>query len=109
VVVAVAAAGVVADLEAVGQAPEEAQHLLEAAHSGALDDLPGLAERAEGEVLAVDVEPGVERRNLPKSEYARTCTPWSHVTRLTEASYVVSHRLGLVSPSRQAFPGSASL
>jgi hypothetical protein len=49
---------------------EEAHHLLDAAHAGALDGLPGLAEHAEGDVLGVDVEPDVEQRNLPKSECA---------------------------------------
>jgi hypothetical protein len=59
---AVATAGLVADLEAVGQVLEEAPHLLDAAHSRALDDLPGLAEHAEGDVLGVDVEPDVKHR-----------------------------------------------
>ena len=68
VVMAVAAARLVADREAVGQPFEQAQHLVDAAHAGALDDLPGLAEHAEGDVLAVDVEPDVEHENLRKSE-----------------------------------------
>src|SRR5262249_41298940 len=56
------------------------------------DGLPSLVEHAEGDVLAVDVEPDVKHRNLPKSKYVRTSTPWFHVTRLTEASFIVSRR-----------------
>src|SRR5262249_3049403 len=92
VVVAVAAASLVADLEAVGQALEEAQHLLDAAHLGAVGDLPCLAEYADRNALAVDIEPDVEHKCLPKSGYVRTCATWFHVTRPTEASYIVSHR-----------------
>ena len=65
---AVAAARLVADLEPIRQPLEQAQHLLDAAHAGALDDLPGLAEHADGDVLGVDVEPDVEHGNLRKSE-----------------------------------------
>ena len=92
VVVAVAAAGLVADLEAIGQPLEEAQQLLEAAHARPLDDVPGLAEHAEGDVLGVDVEPDGQHRNLPKSECVRTSTPWLHDIRLTEASFIASRR-----------------
>jgi hypothetical protein len=41
-------------------------------------------------VLGVDVEPDVQHGNLPKSECVRTSTSWFHVTRLTEASFIVS-------------------
>jgi hypothetical protein len=37
-----------------------------------VDDLPFLVEGAEGDALAVDVEPDVENGNLPKSGYVRT-------------------------------------
>jgi hypothetical protein len=65
VVVAVPATRLVADLEAAGQAPENAEHLLDAAHLGAAGDLPGLAEHADGDARAVDVEPDVEHGCLP--------------------------------------------
>src|SRR5262249_60503231 len=92
VVVAVAAARLVAHLEAIGQALEYAQHLLDAAHPRPLDDLPGLAEHADGDVLGGDVEPDVQQGNLLKSECVRTSTSWFHDTRRTEASFMVSPR-----------------
>jgi hypothetical protein len=65
VVMAVAAAGLVADLEAVGQALEEPQQFAQGAHPGAVRDLPLLVERAGADVLAVDVEADVEHGYLP--------------------------------------------
>src|SRR5262249_19021378 len=91
VVVAVASAGLGADREALGQALEGAQHLFDASHLRALDKPSRLAKHAEGDALAVDVEPDVEHRYLPKSEYVTPYSPWFHGTRLTEASYLVSH------------------
>src|SRR4051812_21613236 len=85
VIVAVAATGRVADLEAVGQAAEDAQHLLDASYAGAVDNLPGLVESAEGDVAAVNIEPNVQQRGLLKSESVKTCTTYFHVTGLTEA------------------------
>jgi hypothetical protein len=68
VVVAVEAGGLVAEVEAVGEAPEDAQHLLEALHLGAVGELPRLAEHADCDALAVDVEADVEHGYLSKSE-----------------------------------------
>src|SRR5262249_50272271 len=45
-----------------------------------------------GSIPIAYVEPDVKQRSLPKSEYVRTSTPGFHGTRLTEASYLVSHR-----------------
>jgi hypothetical protein len=87
VVVAVAAAGLVADLKLIRQPLEEAQHLFQTAHTRPLDDLPGLAKHTNGDMLGVDVEPDVQHGNLLKSECARTSTSWFHDTRLTEASF----------------------
>jgi hypothetical protein len=66
--VAVAAAGLVADLEAIRQALEDMEHLLEAPHLGAAEHLSGFAEDADGNAFAVNVEPDVEQSCLHKSE-----------------------------------------
>src|SRR5215469_13456953 len=68
VVVAVAATGLVADLEAVGQRLEDPHHLVDGADLGAADDLPGLAEDADRDTLVVDIEPDVEHGCLLKSK-----------------------------------------
>ena len=60
VVVAVAATGLVADLEAIGQALEVVQHLLDAAHFERADDLSPLVEHANGDPGDVDVESDVK-------------------------------------------------
>jgi hypothetical protein len=57
VVAAVAAARLVADLEAVGQRLEDPHHLVDGADLGAANDLPGLAEDADSDALVVDIEP----------------------------------------------------
>src|SRR5262249_33695605 len=85
VVVAVAAARLVADLEAVGQGLEDAQHLLDAAHLATAHQLPSLVEDADRYTSSVNVESYVIHGCLLKSRYARTQTTYLHVTRLTEA------------------------
>ena len=90
VVVAVAATGLVADLEAVGQRLEEPHHLVDGANLGAAEDLPGTAEDADRDALVVDIEPDVEHGCLLKSMYLGTAATRLHVTRLTEASFLVS-------------------
>src|SRR5262249_33677676 len=62
VVVAVAAAGLVADLEAVGQGLEDPQDLVQAPHPAALAELPLLAEHAERDVLRVNVKTDVQHK-----------------------------------------------
>src|SRR5690348_6464746 len=98
---AIAAAGLVTDLEAVRQPPEDAQHLLDAAHASTPNELAVLVEHADGDALGVDVESDVKHGNLLKSECVRTSTSWSHVTRLTEASFIVSRRRWLRWPMWQ--------
>src|SRR5262249_47058643 len=90
VVVAVAAAGLVADLEAIGQALEDPHHLVDGPHLGAAGDWPGLAEHADRDALAVDIEPDVEHGCLLNSVYPGTAATQFHVTRLTGASFIVS-------------------
>ena len=90
VVVAVAATGLVADLEAVGQGLEDPHHLVDGADLGAADDLPGLAEDADRDALVVDIEPDVEHGCLLKSLYLGNATTGFQVTRLTGASFIVS-------------------
>src|SRR5262249_3517435 len=63
-VVAVPATGLVAHLEPVGQSLEGGQHLLEGPNLGAADDLSGLAEHADGDAGAVDVESDVKHGGL---------------------------------------------
>src|SRR5579864_2840793 len=92
VVVAVPATRLVADLEAIGQALEDSHHLVDRPYLGVAGDLPPLAEHAERNVFAVDIEPDVEHECLLKLGYVRTSTTVFHVTRLTEASFIVSHR-----------------
>jgi hypothetical protein len=92
VVVAVAAAGLVADLEAIRQPFEESHHLVDGAYLGATDELPCLAEHAHGDPLAMDIEPNVQHKYLLKSGCVRNPTTAFHVTRLTEASFIVSYR-----------------
>src|SRR5262249_48635186 len=62
VVVAVAAAGLVADLEAVGQGLEDPQHLVQAPLLAALDELPLVAEHAERDTLRVNVQTDVKHK-----------------------------------------------
>src|SRR5262245_14429626 len=90
VVLAVAAAGLVADLEAVGQGLEDPHHLVDGADLGAARDLPGLAEDVDRDALVVDIEPNVEHGCLLKSVYLGTAATEFQVTRLTEASFIVS-------------------
>src|SRR5262245_16735693 len=60
--VALAATGLVADLEAIGKALEDAQHLLDAAYPRAVGHLPGLAQGADRNVLRVDVQTDVKHK-----------------------------------------------
>src|SRR5579864_4767068 len=92
VVVAMPATRLVADLEAIGQAFEDSHHLVDRPYLGAAGDLPRLAEHAERNAFAVDIEPDVEHDCLLRLGYVRTSTTVFHVTRLTEASFIVSHR-----------------
>src|SRR5262249_42081558 len=92
VVVAVAAAGLVADLEAVGQALEDGEHLLDAAHLAASHQLPRLVQYADRDTFGMDIESYVVHNDLHKSGYARTQTTYLYVTRLTEAPFIVSRR-----------------
>src|SRR5579864_1921890 len=85
VVVAVPATRLVADLEAIGQALEDSHHLVDRPYLGAAGDLPRLAEHAERNAFAVDIEPDEEHECLLKLGYVRTSTTVFHVTRLTEA------------------------
>ena len=87
---AVAAAGLVADLEAVGQGLEDPHHLVDGADLGAADDLPGLAEDADRDALVVDIETDVEHGRLLKSLYLGNAATGFQVTRLTGASFIVS-------------------
>src|SRR5262245_12169209 len=97
VIVAVTAAGLVAGLEAIRQAFEDPHHLLDRPHLGAANDLPCLAEHADGDPLAVDIEPYVKHQYLLKSGCVRTSTTDLQVTRLTEVSFIVSHRRAVCS------------
>jgi hypothetical protein len=90
VVVAVAATGLLADLEAVGQRLEHPHHLVDGVDLGAADDLPGLAEHADCDALVVDIETDVEFGCLLKSMELGTAATGFQVTRLTEASFIVS-------------------
>jgi hypothetical protein len=90
VVVAVAATGLGADLEAVGQGLEDSHHRVDGADLGTARHLAGLAEDAERDALVVDVEPDVEPGSLLKSMYLRNAAPEFQVTRLTETSFIVS-------------------
>jgi hypothetical protein len=90
VVMAVAAAGLVADLEAVGQRLEEPHHLVDGADLGAADDRPGLAEDADRDPLVVEIETDGEQGCLLKSLDLGTAATGFQVTRLTEASFIVS-------------------
>jgi hypothetical protein len=83
VVVAVAANGLVADLETVGQRLEDPHHLVDGGNLGAADDLPGLAEDADRDALVVDIEPDVEHGCLLKSKYLGNAATVFQVTRLT--------------------------
>src|SRR5262245_39848853 len=62
-VVAVATTGLVADLEAVGQGLEKPQDLVQAAHLAALDELPLLAEHAEGDTRRVNIQTDVKHKS----------------------------------------------
>src|SRR6516164_5044980 len=90
VVVAIAATGLVADLEPVGQRLEHPHHLVDGADLGAADDLPGLAEDADRNALVVDIETEVEHGCLLKSLYPGNATTDFQVTRLTEAAFIAS-------------------
>src|SRR5262249_4969453 len=60
------------------------------------DDLALLVEGTEGDPLGVDVETNVKHETPPKAEERDNQRPWFHVTRPTEASFIVSHRLQLL-------------
>jgi hypothetical protein len=90
VIVAVAATGLAADLEAVGQGLEDPHHLVDGADPGAANDRPGLAEDADGDALVVEIETDVERGCLLKSMDLENATTGFQVTRLTGASFIVS-------------------
>lgn len=89
-VMAVAVAGLVADLEAVGRRLEDPHHLVDGAALGPADDLPGLAEDADRDALIVDIETGVEHGCLLNSLDLGTIATGFQVTRLTGASLKVS-------------------
>jgi hypothetical protein len=57
----------VAELEAIWQPSQDREPLFKAAHLGAVEDLSGLAEDADGDAFAVKVEPDVEHSHLHKS------------------------------------------
>src|SRR6516225_109142 len=88
----VAATGLVADLEPVGQVGEDAQQVLDAAHLRAMDHLALLVEGTDRDTLGVDVEADVKHETPPKAEQRGNQRPRFHVTRLTEASFIVSRR-----------------
>src|SRR5262249_11523467 len=90
VVVAVAAAGLVADFEAVGQRLEDPHHLVDGADLGAADDLPGLAEDADRDALVVDIEPDVEHGCLLKSMDLGNAATEFQVSRLTGAPFIAN-------------------
>src|SRR5262249_55359872 len=90
VVVAVAATGFVADLEAAGQRLEDPHHFVDGADLDAADDLPGLAEHADRDAFVVDIETDVKHGCRLESMELGTAATGSHVTRLTEASFIVS-------------------
>jgi hypothetical protein len=91
VVVAVAAAGLLADLEAVGQALEGAQHLLNAADLAAAHRLSSLVQDTDRDTFGMDIESYVIHNDLHKSGHAETQATYLHVTRPTEAPFMVSH------------------
>jgi hypothetical protein len=93
--VAVAAAGLVADLEAVGQAGEHAHQVRDGPHLGAVDDLALLVEGADRDALGVDVEADVKHEAPPEAEDRKNHHPRSQVIRPTEASFIVSRRSNL--------------
>jgi hypothetical protein len=99
VVMAVAATGLVADSEAVGQGLEEVYHLVDGADLGAADDRPGLAEDADGDALVVEIESDVEQGCLLKSLDLGNAATGFQVTRLTGASL---HSLNTDAPSEVA-------
>ena len=80
---AVAAAGLGADLEAIGQRLEDAHHLVDGADLGAANDLPGLAEDADRDALVVDIETDVEQGCLLKPMDLGTAATGFQVTRPT--------------------------
>jgi hypothetical protein len=90
VVVAVPPAGLVADLEAVRQGLEDPHHFVDGADPSATGDLPGLAEDADRDALVVGIEPNVEHGCLLKSMHLGNAATEFQVTRLTEASFIVS-------------------
>jgi hypothetical protein len=90
VVVAIAAAGLVADLEAVGLRLKDPHHLADGADLGAADDRPCLAEDAERDALVVDIETVVEHACLLRSMDLGTAATGLQVIRLTGASFRVS-------------------
>jgi hypothetical protein len=89
-VVAVATTGFVTDLEPAEQRLEDPHQLIDGADLGAADDLPGLAEHADRDAIVVDIETNVEHGCLLKSIELGTAATGFHVTRSTEASFVVS-------------------
>src|SRR5262245_4256978 len=90
VVVAIPATGLIADLEAIRQTFEDAHHFVNRPHLRAAGDLTRLAEHAQRDAFAVDVEADVKHKCLLKPVYVRTSATKFHVTRLTEASFIVS-------------------
>jgi hypothetical protein len=90
VVVAVAAARLVADLEASGQGLEDPHHLVDGTDLGAANDLSVLAKDADRNALVVDIETDVKHVYLLKSMYPGNAAKEFQVTRLTEASFIVS-------------------
>src|SRR5262249_55911727 len=102
----VAAAGLEADLEAVGQSGEGAHQVLDAAHLRAKDDLALLVEGTDGDPLGVSVETNVKHETPPKAEERDNQRPWFHVTRPTEASFIVSPRSDFGRCGRSRLAGS---
>src|SRR5437016_2251708 len=77
--VSIPATGLVADLDAIRQAFEDWQHLLDASHLRAMDDLPFLVEGANRNMLRVNVETDVNHKAPLKSKNLRICTANSTV------------------------------
>src|SRR6185295_5647024 len=66
--VAIPATGLVANLEAIRQVLEDLHHLLDPSHPRAVGHLPSLAQRADRNVLRVNIETDVKHDAPPESE-----------------------------------------
>src|SRR5262249_18018555 len=66
--------------------------LVEAAHPAALGELPLVAEHAEGDALRVKIQTDGKQKAPLEIEERQSQYAELHVTRLTEASFIVSRR-----------------